>query len=212
MTSKEKTMDIPMKAKVYCQEKLYGHTQAVIINPVSDVVTHVVVQESQAPHTQRLVPITMIDASVADKILLKCDNKALQDLPPFAELEYIRASIPRYMEAFDMFYMEPIVVPETKITTGKHYRIPKNELAINRGTSVYSADGDIVGKVDEFLVDQDDGQVTHLILREGHLWGQKDVIIPVEEIDKFKESRLRLKLNKEEIGNLPTIPVNRIWQ
>ena len=108
-------------------------------------------------------------------------------MPPFAELEYIRASIPRYMEAFDMFYMEPIVVPETKIAPGKHYSIPKNELAVNRGTPVYSADGDIVGKVDEFLVDQDSGQVTHLILREGHLWGQKDVIIPVEGIDKFKE-------------------------
>ena len=204
-------MDIPMNAKVYCQNKICGHTQAVILNPVSDVVTHVVVQESKTPRTQRLVPIDMIDASVAEKILLKCDDKTLQDLTPFVEMEYIQASVPRYMQAFDMYYMEPVVVPEKKMAAGKHYHVPVNELAVKRGTSVYSADGDIVGKVDEFLVDQDDGQVTHLILREGHLWGQKDVIIPVEEIDKFKESRLRLKLNKEAIGALPAIPVNRIW-
>ena len=204
-------MDIPMNAKVYCQSKICGHTQAVILNPVSDVVTHVVVQESKTPHKQRLVPIDMIDASLADKILLKCDDTELQDLPPFVEIEYIQASVPRYIQAFDMYYMEPVVVPEKKIATGKHYHVPGNELAVRRGTSVYSADGDIVGKVDEFLVDQHDGQVTHLILREGHLWGQKDVIIPIEEIDKFKESRLRLKLNKEEIGKLPAIPVNRIW-
>ena len=204
-------MDIPMNAKVYCQDKICGHTQAVILNPVSDVVTHVVVQENKAPHMQRLVPIDMIDTSLADKILLKCDDTALQELPPFVEMEYIQASVPRYLQAFDMYYLEPVVVPEKKMAVGKHYHVPGNELAVRRGTSVYSADGDVIGKVDEFLVDQDGGQVTHLILREGHLWGQKDVIIPVEEIDKFKESRLRLKLNKEEVGELPAIPVNRIW-
>ena len=204
-------MNIPMNAKVYCQNKICGYTMAVIIDPLKEVVTHVVVKESKAPHIQRLVPIDKVDGGLENRLHLECDQVALEELPPFAELEYIRANIPRYMEAFDMFYMEPIVVPETKIAPGKHYSIPKNELAVRRGTSVYSADGDIVGKVDEFLVDQDDGQVTHLILREGHLWGQKDVIIPVEEIDKFKESRLRLKLNKEAIGALPAIPVNRIW-
>ena len=204
-------MNIPMNAKVYCQNKICGYTMAVIIDPLKEVVTHVVVKESKAPHIQRLVPIDKVDGGLENRLHLECDQVALEELPPFAELEYIRASIPRYMEAFDMFYMEPIVVPETKIAPGKHYSIPKNELAVRRGTSVYAADGNIIGKVDEFLVDQDDGQVTHLILREGHLWGQKDVIIPVEEIDKFKESRLRLKLNKEAIGALPAIPVNRIW-
>ena len=204
-------MDIPINAKVYCQNKVCGHTMAVIIDPIKEAVTHVVVKESKAPHIQRLVPIDVVDGGLENSLHLECDQAALEEMPPFAELEYIRASIPRYMEAFDMFYMEPIVVPETKIALGKHYSIPKNELAVNRGTPVYSADGDIVGKVDEFLVDQDSGQVTHLILREGHLWGQKDVIIPVEGIDKFKESRLRLKINKEKIGELPTIPVNRIW-
>ena len=164
-------MNIPMNAKVYCQNKICGYTMAVIIDPLKEVVTHVVVKESKAPHIQRLVPIDKVDGGLENRLHLECDQVALEELPPFAELEYIRASIPRYMEAFDMFYMEPIVVPETKIAPGKHYSIPKNELAVRRGTSVYSADGDIVGKVDEFLVNQDDGQVTHLILREGHLWG-----------------------------------------
>jgi hypothetical protein len=50
-----------------------------------------------------------------------------------------------------------------------------------------------------------------LILREGHLWGQKDVFIPVGDIDKVKESRLRLKLNRAEIEKLPAIPVKRLW-
>jgi uncharacterized protein YrrD len=204
-------MDIPINAKVFCQDEPCGHTQAVILNPVSDVVTHIVVKESKAPHTQRLVPIDMIDASLTDKVHLKCGETELNDLPVFFDVEYIQADVPHYMQAFDMYYLEPVVVPEKKMAVEKHFHIPRNELAVNRGTSVYSADGYIIGKVDEFLIDQDGGHVTHLILREGHLWGQKDVFIPVGDIDKVKESRVRLKLDKDKIEKLPVIPIKRLW-
>jgi len=210
LKSKEFYMDIPIKAKVYCQNELCGHTQAVIIDPANEVVTHVVVKENKAPHVQRLIPIDKIDASLANALDLKCDGESLAAFPPFVEVDYVQVNVPHYMQAYDMYYMETVVVPEKKMAAMNHYHIPRNELVIDRGTSVYSADGYIVGKVDEFLVDQDGGQVTHLVLREGHLWGQKDVIIPVSDIDKVKESRVRLKLRRDKIGKLPAVPVNRI--
>ena len=204
-------MDIPINAKVYCQNNLYGHTQAVILDPVKEVVTFVVVKERKAPHTQRLVPIDMIDASPADSIYLKCEEAALNDLPPFVEADYIQANVPHFVQAYDMYYMEPVVVPEKKMVERKQFHIPKKELAIDRGTAVFSADGYVIGKVDEILVDPDGGQITHIILRKGHLWGQKDIIISVGDIDKVKESKVRLKLRQDQIGKLPAIPVKRIW-
>jgi sporulation protein YlmC with PRC-barrel domain len=66
-----------------------------------------------------------------------------------------------------------------------------------------------VGKVDEFLVDLSDGHITHLVLREGHLWGQKDVTIPVSEIQRIEEDTVYLKLDKHSIEKLPGIPVKR---
>ena len=66
-----------------------------------------------------------------------------------------------------------------------------------------------VGQVDEFLVDPVSGHITHLILRKGHLWGQKDVTIPVSEIARVEEDTVYLKLTKEQIEALPTIPVRR---
>ena len=71
-----------------------------------------------------------------------------------------------------------------------------NELPVTRGTRVYSADGFVIGTVDEFLVDQDGGHVTHLVLREGHIFGEKDVFIPVTEIETIKESDIHLALDK----------------
>ena len=68
---------------------------------------------------------------------------------------------------------------------------------------------DDVGRVDEFLVDRETEHITHLVLREGHLWGQKDVTIPVSEIERIEEDTVYLKLDKEEIERLPSIPVRR---
>ncbi len=66
-----------------------------------------------------------------------------------------------------------------------------------------------VGRVDEFLIDPDTDNITHLVLREGHLWGKKDVTIPVSQIDHYKENIVYLKLNKQAIDDLPVIPIHR---
>jgi hypothetical protein len=47
------------------------------------------------------------------------------------------------------------------------------------------------------------------VLREGHLWGQKDVTIPVSQIERIEEDAVHLKLDKRSIEALPAIPVRR---
>ena len=204
-------MNIPIKAKVYCQDQLCGFTQAVILNPANDIVTHVVVKESKNSHAERMVPVDMIDASLSDTIHLKLNETTLQNLPPFFDVEYIQTSVPHYMQVSDMTYMEPIVEYEKKFVEEKNYHIPKNELAVNCGTLVYSVDGHIIGNVDEFLVDQNGGRITHLVLRERHIFGQKDVFIPVADVESIKESSLHLKLDKDHIEKLPAIPIRHSW-
>ena len=61
------------------------------------------------------------------------------------------------------------------------------------------ATGGRVGQVDEFVVDPESGYITHLALREGHLWGDEEVTIPVSEIVKIEEDVVHLKLNKEQV-------------
>lgn len=60
-----------------------------------------------------------------------------------------------------------------------------------------------------FLTDPITGQIADLVLREGHLWGKKDVMIPVDQIDHMEEESVCLKLDKQSIGALPTTPVSR---
>ena len=66
-----------------------------------------------------------------------------------------------------------------------------------------------VGRVDEFLMNPENRHITYLMMREGHLWGKKEVAISVSEIDRMREDTVYLKLDKHSVGELPAIPVRR---
>jgi len=204
-------MDVPINADVFCQGEVCGRTMAIVLNPITDVITHIVVKEKEPPNTQRLVPINLIIESTPQAVHLRCDTAELQSLKSFMDVEYVQSVIPRYEAIYGTYYMEPLVLPERTTVPVKHAQIPPYEMSVSRGARVYSADTHQIGRVDEFLVDQGNGHITHLILREGHLWGQKDVSIPVSEIERMEDQHVYLKLGKKQVGELPTIPIQRKW-
>jgi hypothetical protein len=87
-------------------------------------------------------------------------------------------------------------------------RIPKGEVEIRRASAVTSADGHQLGKVDGFLVDDDDA-ITHFVLERGHLWGRREVTIPIKEVAQVFTDAVTLTLTKDEVGDLPSVPVHR---
>jgi hypothetical protein len=105
----------------------------------------------------------------------------------------------------------PYVIPGTTVQVPvEHRQIPPGELAVRRDTHVEATDG-YVGRVDEFVVNTENGYITHLVMREGHLWGQKDVIIPLSAMGDTRDDTVFLKLDKHQIESLPTFPVHRRW-
>ena len=197
-------MDIPINAVIKCAGQVCGHSTHIILNPTNDVVTHVVVRRSEFPGEEVLVPVNMIVDSAPDEIRLRCTDEDLKDMQSFVKLEFVEPTVPLMMA--QGYMMWPYSVPEEGIVTLREERIPPNELAVRRGTPVEASDGR-VGQVDEFLIDPTTQEITHLILREGHLWGKKDVTIPVTQIDHIDAQAVHLKLNKQEVEGLPTVPV-----
>ena len=63
-------------------------------------------------------------------------------------------------------------------------QLPEGELSIHPGADVEATDGR-VGQVQDFVIDPATDRVTHLVLREGHLWG-KDVTIPLDQIERIE--------------------------
>jgi uncharacterized membrane protein len=64
-----------------------------------------------------------------------------------------------------------------------------------------------VGEVDDLVRDPDSGEITYVVMREGHLWGKRDVTLPVSAIDRVEDDKVYLNLDKKEVELLPSIPV-----
>ena len=200
-------IDIPVNANVECTDGLCGRSTYVIINPTIKQVTHFVVKEKGFRPTERLVSVDRIVETTPDLIRLRCTKDELATLEPFVETHYIQVERPCYDQV--PYLVFPYVVPqETVMVPVEHERIPPGELAVHSGAQVEATDGR-VGRVDEFLVDSTTGHITHLVLREGRLWGEKELTIPVSGIHHIEEDVVYLKLDKHTIESLLAIPVKR---
>lgn len=202
-------MDIPIHATVSCNDATCGESTAVIIDPVEKKITHIVVKEKHFPHVERLVPVDLIDAATTDSIQLNCDEEDFEKMDEFIEHHFIRTDSPYFEYPPTEYLVWPYVrTLEVDYRDIQSEHIPPGELAIHRGAQVKSTEGK-VGSVDEFLIDPNNGHVTHLILREGHLWGKKEVTIPIGQVDHISDNTVELKLDNSSIEALPSIPVKR---
>jgi len=213
-------MEIPLNAQIECTDGVCGRSEFVLINPIRGQVTHLVVKEDLLPNSEYIVPVDLIIETVAETIRLSCTKEKLERLDPFLQTAFIAESVPDMRTGFGGMigigtaFNYPYVTPEMTIYEPVDTQeIPPGELAVRRGTSVEATDG-FVGKVDEFVVNPINERITHLVMREGHLWGKKDVIIPLSAISAEGETdkdTVRLKLNKLQVGALPTFPIHRLW-
>lgn len=74
-------------------------------------------------------------------------------------------------------------------------------LDVRHSPRVEATDG-YVGLVDELLINANNRQVTHLVLRERHALMRKEIIIPVSQIDHVYEDIIFLKLDRQNIEKL----------
>jgi sporulation protein YlmC with PRC-barrel domain len=200
-------MDIPIHAKVICQGDQVGTTILVIINPVTRSVTHLVVRKKEFPVGEDyLIPVEWVKTSSLKEIHLTRTKEEFDQAKPFVTTEFINGDKPLMDYMPGAYLTWPYI--STQIPVILHKQIPLGELAVGRGAHVVATDG-YVGRIDEFLVTAPDSHITHLILREGYLWDQKDITIPVAEINRIDENgNVHLKLSREEIGKLPAFPLS----
>jgi hypothetical protein len=59
-------------------------------------------------------------------------------------------------------------------------------------------------RVEGFVVDPVHHQVTHILLKEGHLWGRKEVAIPVSAVASL-DAGIRLNITRKEVEDLPPL-------
>lgn len=203
-------MDVPVNVEVSCTDGACGKSTKVILNPVTERVTHVVVSEREFPHTEFMVPLELLAETSSSSIRLRCTTAELRELDHFVDLEYLPGQESYMNYGINDFMLWPYAgladpVPPVYL---ENEHVPPGELAVGRHARVEASDGH-VGQVDEFVLERESGHITHLVLRKGHFWGQKDVTIPVGAIDHIDDEAVHLKLDKRAVEALPAVKVQR---
>lgn len=192
--------EISIGANVECTDGMAGETTHLIVDPESNEVTHYVVKEEARPHAERLVPVDLEIESTPVLIKLSCTLAEFTDMAPFSYTEVYETE-PRAFSESGSFSMaaadRTFVVDRT--------RVPEGELAVSLHSKVEAKDG-VVGRVDGLLIDEETGEITHLLMRKGHAWGRKEVVVPLSIIDYENDGTVYLKVDKDEVSNLLSLP------
>lgn len=201
--------NIPINAQVECTDGPCGKVTQVIVNPINLKVTHVVVEDKHFPDNRtRLVPADYVTSTTQQQIKLGCAKADVVNMPPFIVSDFVQQSASGRAYASGEAYTSQYVVDDTAYDEIQERNIPEGELALYSGMHIEASDGK-VGKLDELVLDPKSGQITNLMMREGHLWGKKDVAIPVSAIDFTDDKTIYLKLDRAAVKALPAVPVKR---
>jgi sporulation protein YlmC with PRC-barrel domain len=213
-------MRLEFGQQVRCTDIVVGELADVVIDPVEKRVTHLVVRPHHRQGDARLVPIGLAESGDGDVISLECTADEVAALPNVEALAYLRAATDAVSDPeWDVGVRDVLALPYYE-SGGIGYvstpapdvemvydRIPKGEVEIRRSSSVMTADGKYVGNVDGFLVDGD--HVTHFVLERGHLWGRREVTVPIGAVAEVESDTVTVGLSTDEIGALPAHRVHR---
>ncbi len=193
--------NIPIDASVECADGPAGLCTTVIVDPTTLQVTHLVVKEKKPPHTDHLVPVDQVVETTPDLIRLACTTADLSEMAQYTVTDYRQVDIPKTSGAWAGAARSDWV----RTVPVKRERIPRGELPLRRGAEAEATDGR-VGQVVDLLLDPTTEQITHLVVREQHLWGSKDVILPVSVVDRVVKDTVYLTLDTETISAMLAVP------
>ena len=202
--------NIPIHALVVCTDGEVGKSTHVILNPVNHKVTHIAIEDKHLPDNQtRMVPIGKVAEVNQQHIQLNCTREEVANMSPFIFTNFIQESASGLAYQSGTMYNSRYVINDTAYDTVQAENIPADELALHSGMQVEANDGKL-GKLDELVLDPKSGEVTHLLIREGYLWGKKDVAIPVSSIDYSDGKSIYLNIDSATVKALPAVPVKRL--
>ena len=220
------TTQFTIGTEASCSDGPAGKVSRVIVDPIAEKVTHLVVEAEHRRDTGRLVPLDLIE-SAADGVRLRCTRAEFEKLDPAEESQFLPATSgyqdygygagevdywPYYRLGGGMGVAGLGLGGGMGVGGGTPARtvtcdtVPPGEVDVRRGDTVHATDGDI-GRVAGLVIDPRGGHVTHVLLQEGHLWGRREVAIPIGAVASTVDG-IRLTIARQEVQDLPPADID----
>jgi hypothetical protein len=208
---------------VRCTDGVEYELSDVVIDPTTRRVTHLVIQPHDRHDLARIVPISLAAPAHAQSdaaLDLACSSEEIEQLERVQRAAYLRlgefpVEDPDYDVGVEETYalpyygtfapggidagLGPVAYNENAPVVWD--RIPKGEVEIRRGSAVSSSEGRHLGHIEGFLVD-DDQHISHFVLEHGHLWGKREIVIPIGAAERIESDGVTLSMTKDEVEKL----------
>jgi sporulation protein YlmC with PRC-barrel domain len=212
-----------MGAKVHATDGPVGELTAIVVNPVAQAATHLIVTPPRHHAMGQLVALDLVEDD-GDPIRLRVTVAQFHGFDSAEDEQVLRVSggewAAAHGEAFSFPYYRLSELAggsagsaDLEVQPGYHYvpddmsdRVPLGEVEVRRGDQVHAADG-WIGSVQGLVIDPADHHVTHVLLAEGHVWGRKQVAIPITKASRVGDS-IRVELTKEQVEHLPPVSLD----
>jgi sporulation protein YlmC with PRC-barrel domain len=209
------TVSFTIGADVTASDGDIGTLKRVVLDPVAEAITHLAVEPRHRQGLARLVPVDLAD-STPSGISLRCTTAEFEELDSAEETQFVPGTLgyenygpgqvlswPYYgLRGGQAGGINSESVPGVSQTV-TYDTVPGGEVAIRRGEPVYATDGPI-GHVHGLVMDPASHRVSHVLLAEGHLWGHKEVAIPISAVVDATEG-IKLQITKHEVADLPPV-------
>jgi hypothetical protein len=209
--------EFTLGARASCSDGSCGEVIRTILDPAARTVTHLVIQPGHHAADGRLVPVGLVEPGPGE-IRLRCSLADFDRLEPAEEIDLVQGvdyaggygpdavagygnvgamgvggSVSGMGIGMDLGHDTPIVTSDN---------VPEGETEVVRHERIHAVDGEI-GRLKGFAVDPADHRVTHVLLREGHLWGRREIAIPVSAVASLDDG-IRLNITKKQVEELPS--------
>ena len=208
------TTQFTIGTEAICRDGVAGKLSRVVVDPVAREVTHLVVEPKL--DTGRLVPLSLVTVT-ADGISLDCTLEEFGKLDAAEETHFLDGTTPFGDYEAGQVLTWPfygLAVSDGPLGVGglgsgeiwqtvTTDTLPVGEVAVRRGEQVHATDGNI-GRVQGLVIDTRNHHVTHVLLQEGHLWGRKEVAIPISAVTGVADG-IQLNVSKQQVQDLPPV-------
>ncbi len=205
-------------ADASCSDGPCGRLTRLIVDPKTQTVTHLVIGPTHRAERQRIVPIDLVDET-AGEIKLHITRAEFGKLDPAEETDLLpkEAPEPKIYTASLGRLGGPLPADELSFShlslkdgarVSIQDAVPLGEVEVERGEPVFATDGEI-GKVQGLVIDPGSHGVTHVLLEEGHLWGRKEVAIPIGSVTRV-DNIIRLTIDKQQVQDLPPVDIDHL--
>jgi sporulation protein YlmC with PRC-barrel domain len=205
-------------ADVSCSDGPCGLVTRVVVNPVARSVTDIVVEPTGREGLARLVPLDLVDAT-GTEIRLRCTLEEFEKLESAEDTQFVPGTYgygafgPEQVLSWPYYGLTGVESVSADALDGgvsqtvTYDMVPLGEVEVRRDDHVHATDGNI-GKVQGLVIEPRSHHVTHVLLQEGHLWGRKEVAIPISAVSSVDDDGIKLSITKHQVQALPAVDID----